>query len=113
MAKLRSLKRLENKESKLKSSVEAFSKKEARYKEIIPYTEEIVALHVGIPELLGLEVAIKEAGKMYNSSFYGSTVKLIDDIKLYNKINGVKKNCRDYRCKNMHSIKPAQIKAKH
>jgi hypothetical protein len=48
-------------------------------------------LGVGIQELIGLEVAIKEARKIYNSSFYGSTVKLIDDIKSYNKINGVKK----------------------
>src|SRR5919199_3095669 len=50
VAKLRSIKRLENKEAKLKTSVETFSKKETRYKEITPYTEEIVALHVGIPE---------------------------------------------------------------
>ena len=54
VAKLRNIKRLENKENKLKSSVEAFSKKEARYNEIIPYTEEIVSLHVGILELIGL-----------------------------------------------------------
>jgi hypothetical protein len=45
----------------------------------------------GIQELISLEVAIKEAAKMYNLPFYGSTVKLIDDIKALNKINGVKK----------------------
>jgi hypothetical protein len=36
---------------------------------------------VGIPELIGLEVAVKEAAKAYNLPFYPSTVRLIDDIK--------------------------------
>ena len=91
VAKLRNVKRLENKEGKLKSSIDAFSKKETRYKDILPFTEEIVSLGVGIQELIALEVAIKEAAKIYNLPFYGSTVKLIDDIKALNKINGVKK----------------------
>jgi transposase len=91
VAKLRNIKRLENKENKLKTSCEAFSKKEANYKEIIPYTEEIVALHIGIPKLIGLEVAIKEAAKMYNLPFFHSTVRLIEDIKAYNKLGGLKK----------------------
>ena len=69
VAKLRSIKRLENKENKLKTSCEAFSKQEGNYKEIIPYTEQILALHIGIPKLIALEVAIKEAAKMYNLSF--------------------------------------------
>ena len=46
---------------------------------------------MGIPELIGLDVGIKEAAKMYNSSFFDSTVRLIDDIKKYNKIDGLKK----------------------
>jgi hypothetical protein len=82
---------LENRENKLKSSCEAFSKKEARYKDILPYTEEVVALHIGIPKLVGLEVAIKEAAKMYNLPFFHSTVRLIEDIKAYSKLGGLKK----------------------
>src|ERR687886_300441 len=70
VAKLRNIARLENKENKLKSSCEVFSKKEAGYKDVIPYTEEIVSLRVGIQELISLEVAIKEAAKMYNLPFY-------------------------------------------
>jgi hypothetical protein len=68
VAKLRNIKRLENKENKLKSSCEALSKKEAKYKHIIPFTEEIVSLGVGIQELIGLDVGIKEAAKVYNMS---------------------------------------------
>jgi hypothetical protein len=91
VAKLRNIKRLENKEVKLKTSCEALSKKEANYKDVIPFTEEIVAFGIGIQELIGLEVGIKEAAKMYNLPFFTSTLRLIDDIKTYNKINGVKR----------------------
>jgi hypothetical protein len=91
IAKLRNIKRLENKEVKLKSSCEALSKKEARYKDVIPFTEEIVAFGIGIQELIRLEVAIKEAAKMYNLPFFASTLRLIDDIKTYNQINGVER----------------------
>jgi hypothetical protein len=91
VAKLRNIKRLENKENKLKSSCDAFSKKEGNYKEIIPYTEQILALHVSIAKLIGLEVAITEASKMYNLPFFHSTVRLIEDIKAYNKLGGLKK----------------------
>jgi hypothetical protein len=91
VAKLRNIKRLENKEVKLKTSVEVLSKKEAKYKDVIPFTEEIVAFGIGIQELIGLEVAIKETAKMYNSSFFNSTLRLIDDIKTYNQINGLRR----------------------
>jgi hypothetical protein len=91
VSKLRNIKRLENKEVKLKSSCEALSKKEARYKDVIPFTEEIVAFGIGIQELIGLDVGIKEAAKVYNMSFYNSTLRLIDDIKSYNKINGLRR----------------------
>jgi hypothetical protein len=68
-----------------------YSKKEAKYKDVIPFTEELVALGVGIQELIGLEIGIKEASKMYNLPFFHSTVRLIDDIKIYNIINGAKR----------------------
>ncbi|MFL6472717.1 MAG: hypothetical protein ACJ71H_17925 [Nitrososphaeraceae archaeon] len=42
VAKLRSIKGLENKENKLENSCEALSKKEAKYKEIIPLAQLIV-----------------------------------------------------------------------
>jgi hypothetical protein len=62
-----------------------------RYKDVIPFTEEIVAFGIGIQELIGLEVAIKEAAKMYNLPFFASTMKLIEDVKSYNKIGGLKR----------------------
>jgi hypothetical protein len=45
----------------------------------------------GIQELIGLEIGIKEAAKMYNLPFVSATMRLIYDIKRYNKTNGLKK----------------------
>jgi hypothetical protein len=46
VAKLRSIKHLQNKENKLKSSCEMLLKKEAKYKEIIPLAQLIWDLHI-------------------------------------------------------------------
>ncbi|MFL6378858.1 MAG: hypothetical protein ACJ72R_15540, partial [Nitrososphaeraceae archaeon] len=53
--------------------------------------EEISALQIGIDELIALKVGINQAAKHYDLSPLTSTLRLIDDIKKYNKINGLKK----------------------
>jgi hypothetical protein len=85
------MKRLEKKEKQLRSRCEIFSKQAAKYKDILPLTEEIAALQIGIDELIALKVGIKEAAKMYNLPFLAATLQLINDIKQYNKIDGLKK----------------------
>jgi hypothetical protein len=40
---------------------------------------------------LAFNIAIKEAAKHYNLPFVSATLRLIDDIRKYNKINGLKK----------------------
>jgi hypothetical protein len=62
-----------------------------KYKDVIPFTEEIVSLGIDLHQLIAVDVGIKEAAKLYNMSFYNSTMRLIDDIKSYNKINGPKR----------------------
>ena len=57
----------------------------------MPFTEEIVALGINVKELLAFNVTIKEAAKYYNLPFVRATLRLIDDIKRYNKINDLKK----------------------
>jgi hypothetical protein len=42
-------------------------------------------------KMIGLDIGIKEAAKVYNMSFFNSTMKLIEDVKSYNKIGGLKK----------------------
>jgi hypothetical protein len=58
VAKLRSVKGLENKENKLKNSCEMLSKKEAKYKEIIPVANIIWDLHIGRNELISFKFAV-------------------------------------------------------
>jgi hypothetical protein len=48
-------------------------------------------LQIGIDELIVLKVGIGEAAKHYNLHPLAATLRLIDDIKKYNKIDGLKK----------------------
>jgi hypothetical protein len=65
VAKLRSIKSLENKENRLKNSCEILSKKEAKYKEIIPLSNLIWDLHIGKCELISFKVAVNETAETY------------------------------------------------
>jgi hypothetical protein len=89
--KLRGLQRLEKKEKQLKGRCKIFTKQAAKYKDILPLVEEIAALQIGIEELIALKISINQAVKYYNLPFVSATIHLIDDIKKYNKINGLKK----------------------
>jgi DNA repair ATPase RecN len=55
VAKLRNIKRLENKESKLKNSCEALSKQVEKYKEIIPLAQLIWDLGISKDELISFK----------------------------------------------------------
>ena len=91
VSKLRNIKRLENKENKLKTSCEILAKKQARYKDVAPLTEDIAALGIGIDDLIALKIGINQAVKLYNLPPMTAILRLIDDIKKYNKIDGLKK----------------------
>ncbi len=53
--------------------------------------EEISALQIGFEELIAFKIAINQAAKYYNLPYDGAAMQLIEDIKICNKINGVKK----------------------
>ena len=63
----------------------------SKFKDILPFAEDIVSLGIGIDELLALEIGIKEASKYYSLPFLGATIRLIEDIKTSNKRNGLKR----------------------
>ncbi|MFL6322048.1 MAG: hypothetical protein ACJ71K_11375 [Nitrososphaeraceae archaeon] len=65
------------------------TKQAAKYKDILPLVEEISALQIGIDELIALKVGINQTAKHYDLSPLTSTLRLIDDIKKYNKIDGL------------------------
>ena len=89
--KLRSIQRLEKKEKQLRGRCEIFTKQAAKYKNILPLVEEVSALQIGVEELIAFKIAINQAAKMYNLPFVSVTLRLIDDIKKYNKIDGLQK----------------------
>jgi hypothetical protein len=88
--KLYNFKFLEWKEKELKDKHKKLSKRISKYKDVVPLTEDIAALGIGIDELIALKVGINQAVKHYNLSFVSATLRLIDDIRMYNKMNGLK-----------------------
>ncbi|MFL6408423.1 MAG: hypothetical protein ACJ71F_15345 [Nitrososphaeraceae archaeon] len=89
--KLYNFKFLEWKEKELKDKRKRLTKRISKYKDIVPLTEDIAAFGIGINELLALKVAIKGAAKHYSLPPLAATLRLIDDIKKYNKIYGLKR----------------------
>jgi hypothetical protein len=67
------------------------SKQLQEYKDILPLTEDIAALQIRIDELIALKAAINQAVKLYSLPPLAATLRLINDIKKYNKIDGLKK----------------------
>ena len=87
--KLYSIQELEWKEKQLKDKCRKLSKRISKYKDVVSLTEDIAALQIGIDELIALKVGINEAAKLYKLPFLTATLQLINDIKKYNKINGL------------------------
>jgi hypothetical protein len=88
--KLYNIQELEWKEKELKDKCKKFSKRISKFKDVVPLTEDIAAWGIGIDGLLALKVGINQAAKHYNLPPLAATLRLIDDIKKYNKINGLK-----------------------
>ncbi|MFL6341754.1 MAG: hypothetical protein ACJ72U_09445 [Nitrososphaeraceae archaeon] len=90
VTKLRSIKRLEKKQDRLKNNCETYSKQLQECKEILPLTEDIAALQIGIDELISFKAGLNQAIKHCNLPPLAATLRLIDDIKKYKKIDGLK-----------------------
>jgi DNA repair ATPase RecN len=89
--KLRSIRRLEKKQERLKNSCEMLSKKEAKYKETIPLAELIWDLHIGRSELISFKVAVNEAAQQYGFPASTAAFHVLNNIRDYNKIGWLKK----------------------
>jgi len=87
--KLYNIQELEWKEKELKDKCKKISKRISKFKEVVRLTEDIAALGIGIDELLALKVGVYQATKHYNLPPLAATLRLIDDIRKYNKINGL------------------------
>jgi hypothetical protein len=91
VAKLRNIKRLENKENKLKTSCEALSKQADNYKGIIPLAQLIWDLHIDKNELISFKVAVNEAAGLYGFPSSTAAVYVLNNLRDYNKKGQLKK----------------------
>jgi hypothetical protein len=91
VAKLRNIKRLENKENKLKNSCEMLSKQLSKYKEIIPLAQLIWDLHIGKSELISFKIAVNEAAETYGLTPSAAALHVINLVKDHNKKGQLKK----------------------
>jgi hypothetical protein len=91
VAKLRNVKRLENKENKLKTSCEALSKQADKYKEIIPLAELIWDLRISKNELISFKIAVNEAAELYGFPRSTAAVYVLNTLKDYNEKGQLKK----------------------
>ncbi|MFL6506385.1 MAG: hypothetical protein ACJ704_00400, partial [Nitrososphaeraceae archaeon] len=91
VAKLRNVKRLENKENKLKNSCDVLSKQADKYKEIIPLAQLIWDLHIGKNELISFKVAVCEAAELFGFPRSTAAVYVLNNLRDYNKKGQLKK----------------------
>jgi uncharacterized protein (UPF0335 family) len=87
--KLRSIRRLEKKKERLRNNCEMLSKKEAKYKELIPLANIIWDLHIGRSELISFKVAVNEAAQQYGFPASTAAFHVLNNIRDYNKIGGL------------------------
>jgi hypothetical protein len=91
VAKLRNVKRLENKENKLKNSCEMLSKQADKYKEIIPLAQLIWDLHISRSELISFKIAVNETAETYGLTPSSAALDVINLIIDHNKKGQLKR----------------------
>jgi hypothetical protein len=91
VAKLRNVKRLENKENKLKNNCEALSKQAEKYKEIIPLAQLIWDLRISKNELISFKIAVCEAAELYGFPRSTAAVYVLNNLRDYNKKGQLKR----------------------
>jgi chaperonin cofactor prefoldin len=88
---LSNIKRLENKENKLKNNCEILSKQLDKHRETLPLAELIETMHIGRSELISFRVAINGASELYGFPPSTAAFHVINNIRDYNKKGQLKK----------------------
>ena len=91
VGKLRSIKRLEKKQERLRNNCTIFAKQLTKYKEILPLAELVHSMNISGSELISFKIAVNEAAEQYCFPRSTAAVHVINNIRDYNKIGGVKK----------------------
>jgi hypothetical protein len=91
VGKLRSIKRLENKENRLKNNCEILSKHIAKHKETLPLAELIENMHISRNELISFKIAVNEAAELYGFPRSTAAFHVLNNLRDYNKRGQLKK----------------------
>jgi hypothetical protein len=91
VGKLHKIKRLQNKEERLKRHCEVLSEQVKECNKVLPLAQKILALNIDIGALLAFDTAVNEIARQYDLPPSVAAFRLIRDIKDYNKMGGLKK----------------------
>jgi hypothetical protein len=91
VGKLRSIKRLEKKEERLRNNCEILSKQLIKYKEIIPLAELVHSMNISGRELISFKAALNEAAETYGLTPTSAALDVINLIMDYNKKGQLKR----------------------
>ncbi|MFL6319620.1 MAG: hypothetical protein ACJ72Q_04035 [Nitrososphaeraceae archaeon] len=83
--KLYNIQELECKEKELKDKRKKLSKRISKYKDVVPLTEDIAALGIGIDELIALKVGINQAAEAYGFTPSAAALHVINVIRDYKR----------------------------
>ncbi|HJT49958.1 MAG TPA: hypothetical protein VJ729_17385 [Nitrososphaeraceae archaeon] len=91
---LRSIERLEKRKNRAKKEYEIYAKLLQKCKDVLPLTEEISALGIGVDELIAVKASINQAVKLYKLPPLAAILRLMEDIRKYNLIGGLEQELR-------------------
>ena len=75
-----------------------------RHKDILPLAERIVAMRINTAGLLALEAAVNDMTEQYNIPTFTAAFRVMNDIKDYNKLGGLKKQLAAL-CAQVYAVK--------
>jgi hypothetical protein len=99
VARFSHIESLRQTEKGFKNNCKILEKRIARCQEVLPLSEQIVRLRIGIGELLAFHTAVSEKAEMYDLSMESAAYRVIEDIQYYNKLAGMKKELSDVTTK--------------
>lgn len=86
-------------EKGLKDNCRVLEERVARCQSVLPLCERIVRLRIGIGELLAFHTDVSEKAEMHHMSMESAAYRVIEDIRDYNKLGGIKKQLSDVTTK--------------
>ena len=89
------IKSIRQTEKRLRANRQIFESRMARCQEVLPMSEQIVRLGIGVPELLALHTAVLKKADTDNLSRDRAAYRVIEEIRDYNNLGGMKKQLSD------------------